>query len=741
MKKRPSTAIEANEDAAALDMATRAADLAFSDPAGARLLAESVLSTDGLSPGPLSVAHQALGLVSLATGQLSEAEKHLRRAISVADAPLVRSYAAEARGLLGYTLTLTGRSAEALRQMALALPDVTGVAAARLRMQRGLVYTEISRFDDAAADFAAALRALQQVGGDPLIEASIRNNRSIVLARRGDWRGAESDLRRAEEMFVANGHPGRTAMVYQNRGLAATVHGDIPAALAAFDEAAARYRAAGSDPGLLPIERAEALLSVRLLAEARTAATAAVAEYTSRDNAVDLVQARLLLARVALAENDTVTATTEIDRARRSATRQGRGGWAAMASYLALRARWANGEHSASALRAGQQAIAALETAGWVGPINDARVIVARIALSLGRRKQARSSLNAAAAARRTGAADGRARAWHATALLRLDDGDRRGADAALRAGIRILDGFSAALGATELRASAAGHARELADLGVRLAVESGRADRVLRWAEHQRGWALRLPPVRPPDDEGQALDLTRLRQLALDVEGAVARGEDPRPLIRRQAGLEQQIRDRTRRVAGAAGASAGGPPGLAALSASLGNSALIEYLIIDGRLSAVVVVDGSASLHPLGPIADVDRALTAVTFCCRRGIYGVETPSLIMQLDRAVDRLDRLVLRPLAGLIGDRPLVVVPTGPLHGLPWSLLPTCLGRPVSVAPSATLWHGAATAEGPRVIDGCWWPAPVCRTPRPRCRSWRACIPTPSSSPVRQPGWMP
>ena len=680
----------------ALELANQAADLAFSDPAGARRLAESVLAAESADPASTSVAQQALGLVGLATGQLTEAEAHLQQAIRIADRPGTKGFAAEARGVLGYLLTMTGRSTDALRQMALALPDVNGVAAARLRMQRGLVYTEISRFDDAAADFAAALRALQQVGGDPLIEASIRNNRSIVLARRGDWRGAESDLLRAEEMFVANGHPGRTAMVYQNRGLAATVHGDIPAALAAFDEAAARYQAAGSDPGLLPIERAEALLSVRLLAEARIAATAAVAEYTRRDNAVDLVQARLLLARVAIAENDTPTATTEIERARRSAIRQGRRGWAAMASYLALRARWVDGEHSVSTLRAGQRAIAALETAGWVGPVNDARVIVARIALSLGRRKQARAALNAAAAARRTGAADGRARAWHATALLRLDDGDRRGADAALRAGIRILDGFSAALGATELRASAAGHARELADLGVRLAVESGSADRVLRWAEHQRGWALRLPPVRPPDDDQQALDLTRLRQLALDVQGAVARGEDPRPLIRRQAGLEQQIRDRTRRVAGVAGTSTNGPPGLAALSASLGSSALIEYLVLDGQLRAVVVVDGSASLHELGPIADVDRALTAVTFCCRRGIYGVETPSLVMQLDRAVDRLDRLVLRPLIGRVGDRQLVVVPTGPLHGLPWSLLPSCLGHPISVAPSATLWHGAATA---------------------------------------------
>jgi CHAT domain-containing protein len=57
---------------------------------------------------------------------------------------------------------------------------------------------------------------------------------------------------------------------------------------------------------------------------------------------------------------------------------------------------------------------------------------------------------------------------------------------------------------------------------------------------------------------------------------------------------------------------------------------------------------------------------------------------------------------------VGDRPLVVVPTGALHAVPWSILPSCRDRPVTVTPSATLWAtesprdaaaGAFVAAGP------------------------------------------
>jgi CHAT domain-containing protein len=65
-----------------------------------------------------------------------------------------------------------------------------------------------------------------------------------------------------------------------------------------------------------------------------------------------------------------------------------------------------------------------------------------------------------------------------------------------------------------------------------------------------------------------------------------------------------------------------------------------------------------------------------------------------------AAARLDDLILGPVRASIGDRVLVIIPTGELHALPWSVLPTCAGRPVAVAPSATLWHRATTKQAGR-----------------------------------------
>ena len=44
---------------------------------------------------------------------------------------------------------------------------------------------------------------------------------------------------------------------------------------------------------------------------------------------------------------------------------------------------------------------------------------------------------------------------------------------------------------------------------------------------------------------------------------------------------------------------------------------------------------------------------------------------------------------RPLK--LPDGPVVIVPTGALHGLSWGALPSLAGRPVTVSPSAELWH--------------------------------------------------
>jgi CHAT domain-containing protein len=54
---------------------------------------------------------------------------------------------------------------------------------------------------------------------------------------------------------------------------------------------------------------------------------------------------------------------------------------------------------------------------------------------------------------------------------------------------------------------------------------------------------------------------------------------------------------------------------------------------------------------------------------------------------------LGAALLDPVRHWIGDRELVVVPTGLLMTTPWALLPGCRDRPVTVAPSATAWLAA------------------------------------------------
>jgi CHAT domain-containing protein len=66
-----------------------------------------------------------------------------------------------------------------------------------------------------------------------------------------------------------------------------------------------------------------------------------------------------------------------------------------------------------------------------------------------------------------------------------------------------------------------------------------------------------------------------------------------------------------------------------------------------------------------------------------------------LVLLQRSASQLDTALFGALPEL-GERPLVVVPTGALQSLPWSTLPSCAGRPVAVSPSAALWYAAMRA---------------------------------------------
>jgi len=680
----------------ALRDAEAALDIAYSDRGRARRLAERARRQRDADPDVVAVAEHALGLVALAGGDLGAAEVHLRRSIDVAAGGGRDQHAAAARGTLGYALTLAGRTDDALQEIDRAMTVLEGLEGVRLRMQRALILTELGRFDEASSGFDRALAGLRGDGVAQLIEGDIRTNRSILRYRMRDWRGAEEDLDRAEALYAAGGHAGRLANVAHNRGVAAATRGDVPAALAWFDDAEDAYRVQGRDSGLIPVDRAEALLSVRLIAEARDAAAAAVEQYTRQRNAVDLVHARVVLAQAALAGGDTAAARAEAEMAATAAERQRRPGWAALARHVVLRARWDAGDRSEATLRAGQRTIARLDDAGWVVAALEARLIVARVALLLGRVPTARRVLVAAAQARRDGPADLRARAWHAEALLRSSAGDRRGTVAALRQGMRVLHRFRASLGASELRAHVSSAAGDLAGMGVQLAVQAGEPESVLEWAERWRAGAMLVRPARPPDDAALARELAALRQTVAEASAAAADGRDVTPWIQRQAALEESVRRRARHAPGDHRPAATIPTATQ-LQEALGPRALVEYVVAGGELHALILADARLRLRTLGHADSPELPLRALRYALRRLAYETGSrASLDAALILAEEKarvLDELLLAPLGDDIGTSPLVIVPTGALHALPWAALPTCRGRSVSLAPSATLWHRA------------------------------------------------
>ena len=72
--------------------------------------------------------------------------------------------------------------------------------------------------------------------------------------------------------------------------------------------------------------------------------------------------------------------------------------------------------------------------------------------------------------------------------------------------------------------------------------------------------------------------------------------------------------------------------------------------------------------------------------------------------LNRSLATLDELMVAPLG--LGDRSVVIVPTGPTATMPWNCLPSLRGRPVEVSPTATSWLAGVQEldnEGPVRVE--------------------------------------
>lgn len=682
--------------------ARTALEMVHANPARAWALASEALGTARDEGDRLTeaTALRALGLAARERHDIETALVHLRLAVRVAEGAGLATSAAEARMSLVGALALGGEWSKAKREADRAAAVLRGAQLARLETQRAHLCIEQGRLDEALLGFRRALPVLRR-SGDRLGEAFALDARGVAHFYRGELPAAEADLRRAAGLYVAVGEDRRAATNLQSLGVVVALRGDLPEALACFDRADEYLREHDQSDAMGLVDRSEALLAARLVSEARESAARAVDALAKEGRKGYLAHAHLKLAEATLVEGDLATARARADEARREFLRQRRPSWAALALHVSMRAAFLAGERSPRLLARARATAAALDDAGFKVPALDARLVAAQVALGLGRTEVARKELAVASRLRRRGPVQLRARAWHAEALLRLAAGNRRGASAALLAGINSLDAYRAALGPTELRARASGHVAELARLGERMALEDHDADRVLMWSERGRAGAMRVRPARPPKDATLAAHLTELRAAASEADAAALAGRPSGRLLARQAALEEKVRSRARHATGVLAASLAPIPAPAALAETLGSRALVETVEHGGVLSAVVLVDGRSSIHELAPRAEVEAEVEALRFSLRRLAHGRGPGAALAAAADAsafgARRLDELTLQRLAPAIGEREVVLVPTGSLHALPWAALPSFAGRVVTVAPSAAVWYRAATAS--------------------------------------------
>jgi hypothetical protein len=607
-----------------------------------------------------------------------------------------------------------GNTARGFSSINAALAELRGLPAARALAQRSAILQELGRIDDALQDLRSALPALRRYA-DTEAEARALSNRGVMFISRRLFAAAEADLLRAKHLFDGLGRSASSAVVEHNLGYLHADRGDVPAALQHFDNAAGRYDDLGLRMGALFLDRANLLLAVRLLSEARESAEEAVSIFEEQHSAMRLPEAQLVLSTVALIQGDLEVSLDAARRSARSFARFRRHEWLALARFADLQAQAAmirrvhNGD--ASERHAGASGLASrlsaaadeLKSVGWAVPAQEAHILAAEVALLRGRRKLAQHELQLAAQARRSGPAEVRVRAWLAEARLRQTLGDRRAARSALRAGLRVVDDYRASFGAAELRAHVSVHRGALASAGLRMALADGDARAAHWWSECGRATAYHPRPVRPPDNPELAHDLEDLRATMAEIEAARGEGDSTTALVARQVRLERAIRDRSRRVAGDGSAHGLGPPTIPELAENLHETVLVELIDLDGTLHAVTVADGRARLHGLGPSKPLRHWTTHLPFALHRLARAANNPASVAAAERVIQRagaeIDEALFRPISRQLGDRPLLLVPAPWLQAIPWSVLPSCRGRPVSVSPSAAMWRAAVLRRPP------------------------------------------
>ncbi|MEO7753147.1 MAG: CHAT domain-containing protein [Terracoccus sp.] len=240
-----------------------------------------------------------------------------------------------------------------------------------------------------------------------------------------------------------------------------------------------------------------------------------------------------------------------------------------------------------------------------------------------------------------------------------------------------------------DLRTARAVHGVRLAAIDLDLAVPRG-SPAVLEALERWRSATDRLPSLGRPADDELATLTESLRAVRGRLRGEVA-DEEERELSASAARLERQIRDRDWALSSGSRATGAVPVRVREARERLAatDRDLVWLFAHRDRLCGVGVVGGRAALRDLMPLAEAAELARRMRVDLRAAAthhLGPFAGAVWGSLRSSADRLDRGVVRPWRS--GAAGLVIVSCEELSALPWALLPSLTGCPITVAYSLT-----------------------------------------------------
>jgi len=555
---------------------------------------------------------------------------------------------------------------------------------------RGLVWAQLGlllmRSGDAQRAITAFREALDLLPADHPETGLVFLNRGNVHLQRRDVREAVADFTASRDEFARTGETLQRAKAEHNLGYARLLTGDIVGAIQMIDEAApvlsplsAPYRATVEQ------DRAEVLTAAGRPREASRALDAAAAAYGSRRLRTYQAECELTLAWTLLRE-DPVKARVVARRSARHFRGQASPVRALLADTAALVAEIAAGARTPSVLDRVDALVAELRDHGHLRDATVLELQGARVAVSRGDLEGARTRLRQVRVAASTPVTT-RLLWREVRAELAQARGDQRNARQHVRAGLADLHGWQSSFGSLDLQSTLVGHGRDLARRGLALALDQGDPELVFEWSERARALVGRVTPVRAPADEQVSRDLTELRLLQTEQPQRRTAG------ARRAEELRQRVRQR--RWYGEGSGTVGEPAGLDEIRAALAadDAALVAHVVVQDKVTALVVTAAAAQVIEVGELPPLRNRLDAITADLTMAaahrddaLAGPLRAALRARLETVADQL----VQPFADVLGDRRVLLTPSGALAGTPWSLLPGLVGRPLTIPPSATRW---------------------------------------------------